>query len=1140
MVKLIALILTIFAFTTPVFASGNNFVNVVNPVRGGDFWSITNQQPETVVEGQIQILNKLNLPATWLLRFDALENQKIITDLNSPIDQKGLFLEVTPTWAKEAGVTYQTGPSWHDAGSALLTGYSPSDRIKLIDSAFNKFKQTVGFYPKAVGAWWIDAYSLDYMQKKYGITSSMIVSDQYSTDNYQIWGQYFSTPYYPALKNALHPAQTVDNKIPVVMLQWAPRDPVNSYGNGVFESTFSVQPNDYIDYHKLDAKYFTNLLDLYQSQKFNKFSEVVVGLENTYQWSNYSAEYQNQMQVLANQRNSGKISLITMDGFASFYKQAFPDLSPTQIIVGSDPLGTDKKVVWYMNPYYRAGWFYNNEGALFRDIRQYVDGQEELCFSTRCSTVNFATSATRVLDEVSFGQKLLLDSGKISNFDVTQNADKFVLTYQNEAGKQREVGFLPRDIEIDGKVSSIDTTILNATKNSTSKSPTVNQTISGPFIFSVSSTILESLKFLLFITFGMVIPGIVFTRLAINQKLGSLNRLFLSAVSGLVVFTLIFYLLAEFKLTVLIYVYLILSLLIFLWFYVKDTLSMALPKIKSIYDLGLVIIVTLGTIFQVLPTFQSGLRFGYGMGLWGPNTHDGMWHLALINQLLKQVPPQNPIFARTILKNYHYLYDLLVAATVSISKVPATDLVFRFYPILFSLLLGIGSYYLISRLFNQKSLIKIKLISLFSLYFIYFAGSFGWIVEYIHQKHWGGESAFWANQSISFNLNPPFAISLVIMIALLQLLPYLSTKNRGLIILLSIISGALISFKAYAGILVLSTLLTVAILKRSMSHLSVFVLSFLLSALLFLSNFSVGQSLIMVSPFWFVNSMIDAPDRVGWYRLSLTRNVGLATGNWFKFIGAEIISLVIFIAGNLGTRVFALISLIKLKAIWKNNHYLFLLILGLFSLLIPIIFIQAGNPWNTIQFIYYFLYLAALINGVVMVKMLTKFNKVVGFLLCFVILTLTPINAWTTAKGYLNEQPHAYISNDELSALQFLKDQPDGVVLTYPYDSNLKGGIAQPWPLVAYDSTAYVAAFSNKPSFLEDEAQNQILLTNNQKRLIASKDFFTQPNPDLNFLRKNQIKYIYLPKIYNVRVDQSQGSIKTLLENSQVVIYEIN
>ena len=132
----------------------NSFISIVNPVRGNDFWDLKDQEPETAVSGQIAILRKFNMPATWLIRFDALDISSIIDELkNKSLDEKGLFLEVTPTWADQAKIEYRRSESWHNAGSAFLTGYEVEEREKLIDAAFEKFKNVFGFYPVSVGAW---------------------------------------------------------------------------------------------------------------------------------------------------------------------------------------------------------------------------------------------------------------------------------------------------------------------------------------------------------------------------------------------------------------------------------------------------------------------------------------------------------------------------------------------------------------------------------------------------------------------------------------------------------------------------------------------------------------------------------------------------------------------------------------------------------------------------------------------------------------------------------------------------------------------------------------------------------------------------------------------------------------------------
>lgn len=1120
------------------------FVSIVNPVRGNDFWDLKNQKPETAVLGQIAILQEFNLPATWLLRFDALSNEIIVNELkNRTLDEKGLFLEITPSWADQAKVSYHKSVNWHAAGSAFLTGYERGEREKLIDKSFEKFREVFGLYPKSVGAWWIDSYSLDYMQKKYGIISGLIVADQYTTDNYQIWGQYFGTPYYPAKNNALHPAQSQQDKIPVVLSQWALRDPVNGYGSGVFESTFSVQPNDYIDYHKLGIDYFSKLVNIYTEQEFNQFGSVVVGLENTYDWSKYGKEYKNQISVLRQKNQSGLLNIVTLSDFASWYQKTFPQLSPEQIIVADDPLGSINKVVWFMNPYFRAGWFYNQEGSVFRDIRQYVEGEEEICFQKSCNEVNFATFATRVLDEVTYGQKWVIDEGKISSFKVLRLGDRFILSYLNEAGNNRTIEFLPRDISVNGKISSIDGTILDVVKQDASAQKSSEFKESG-FSWTIFGILSKTIKFLLFLLLACLIPGLVITHKLLEKDEAFFQRIFLGGVIGSVALTMIFYITSILNLRFLVFLYVFSFLLLFCKLQLFFLLKIQLPKILDKLNLAAIFIIILGTVFQNIPTFKNGLIFPFGMGFWGPNTHDGIWHISLINQLLKGLPVENPIYADTILKNYHFFYDLLIAAAVFLTRIPIIDLFFRFFPVFLSLLLGIGTYYLVIHFFaNQTGVIKTKIAAIFSLYFVYFAGSFGWIVEYIKQKTLGGESAFWANQSISFNLNPPFAISLLIITALFYILLSRKKKNLYAVLVIGFLIGSLVGFKAYGAVLILSSLAFIAIiniLKKEFSYFLIFLVSLALTLLIFLSNFESTQKLIAFSPFWFIHSMIDSPDRVGWIRLTIARTVGLETHNWFKFISAEVISLVIFILGNLGMRSLSLFSLTKTKSIVQNTPSLFILVFSVLAFLIPILFIQSGNPWNTIQFSYYGLYTTAVISGFVLMSLIFRLPKIISVVVILPILILTPINSITTATYYTGFLPHGRIDLTELEALTFLSTQKDGTVLTIPFDKKMQSKIAEPWPIFAYDSTAYVSAISKKAVYLEDEPQNQILLTDYKKRLIASKNFFLKPVAEsTNFLQNNHIKYIYLPKIYNTRLDESANIVKNIFENSEVIIYQI-
>ncbi len=1108
-----------------VKADGPQFVNIINPIRGQDTWNIKDQKISDPVKGQKEILQKNNLNATWLIRYDALSDTETIALLkNNPQGEIGLFLEVTPSWTKDAKVSYRQSGAWHLAESVFLTGYTQQEREKLIDSAFEKFKVTFGTYPSSVGAWWVDAYSLSYMQEKYKIKSNLFVADQFSTDNYQIWGQYFGVPYYPDKTNALIPAQSEERKLNLVMFQWAARDPLNGYGDGVQESTYSVQANDYIDFHDLDNKYFSKLVDVYLDTKFNRFGQITVGLENSYEWKKYRLEYQKQIEDIAARSRKG-VRVVTMSQFADWYRSSFPEVSPDHIIATQDLLGSQKYVVWYMNPYYRTGWFYDQNGSNFRDIRQYIAGNEEICFKEPCKSINFATSSVRVLDDVTYKQRWVLDPGKVKDIKVTKVNAEYKLSYTNEAERPREIIFMPRDLSFNGEVKTIDGAILNALTLPANKLEIQTKSDQvDKYRLSPLQVILNVFKFVIFLVLALFIPGLILVK-----ETGKVN-FFLSISVGLVCLTAVSLIAGLLKIDFVIYLFILLCLIIFL-------IKRLYRNVNLKLDLSLSVIILLGSIFQGLTSFKSGWVYGFGIGFWGPTGHDGIWHQALINQLMVQVPPNNPGFSGFVLSNYHYFFDLLVAVTAKITQIPVLDLLYRFYPILFSALLGLGSYQLGMRLFKNRA------IALIGLFFVYFGGSFGFIAQLIKTQELGGESAFWMNQPVSMNLNPPFAISLILIIAVLLLLEQIKQKQSLFgMIALTLVIGLLIEFKVYAALLVFIALGFLSIkdlFKRSFKYLSLLVVSLAISLIVFLPQKSTGSDLLIWYPFWFINAMIDNPDRVGWVKLTQARLAYFQRGEYPKFILVELLSMFIYIVGNLGTRIISILVVLKnIKKIFNNDLNLFIFIFTTASFLIPIFLLQKGNLWNTIQFSYYGLYFAGLFAAPAIYFLAKRLWRPLAVVIIALILITTPLSSFATFRSGFYPSPPSRLTFGELEALSFLKEKPHGIVLTYPYKRymQIKEG---PYPLFVYESTAYVSAFSGKPTFLEDEIQQEILQMDYQKRYVQELDFFkVQDKKALSFLEENHIRYIYLLKAYNQQLSIDSIGFKTIFENDDVVIYE--
>jgi len=165
------------------------------------------------------------------------------------------------------------------------------------------------------------------------------------------------------------------------------------------------------------------------------------------------------------------------------------------------------------------------------------------------------------------------------------------------------------------------------------------------------------------------------------------------------------------------------------------------------------LVIFLSLAIFVVPMVKSGMIQGWGMGFWGPNGHDGVWHLSLMNQI--KVPPDNPLLSGTKLFGYHWGFDFLASAIVRLFSFNHYDVYFRLLPILIGVLIGILSLKLGKKITGSYQ------VGILFLLLNFFCGSFGWLFTLIKSGSIGGESLFWSMQSISTLINPPFALSIV-------------------------------------------------------------------------------------------------------------------------------------------------------------------------------------------------------------------------------------------------------------------------------------------------------------------------------------------------------------------------------------------
>lgn len=209
------------------------------------------------------------------------------------------------------------------------------------------------------------------------------------------------------------------------------------------------------------------------------------------------------------------------------------------------------------------------------------------------------------------------------------------------------------------------------------------------------------------------------------------------------------------------------------------------------------------------------------------------------------------------------------------------------------------------------------------------------------------------------------------------------------------------------------------------------------------------------------------------------------------------------------------------------------------------LFLQQGTAWNTIQFLYYSLFVASLFSGPAIHSLLSqlKTNATRRMFIALIVLLTIPTSISTLREVYIPSRPPAMIPSDEVEALNVLKTLPEGTVLTYPFDPLLaKAAIANPpRPLYLYDSTAYVAAFGNHQVYLEDEVNLTIMNYQWKDRRKALDEFYasTDQKKVFDFIRANNITYIYWIKPQFTRIGDLQLKLTNLFENKTVVIYHV-
>ena len=354
-------------------AAAPRIINIINFIRQTDY-RVENADSllyETVCE-QVKLVNKYDLPATFLLQYDALINplyQDLLKSKLNDHSEIGAWWELTQPQIEAAGIKWRGEHSWvSHANIAFSTGYTKEERERLVDVYMAKFKEIFATYPKSVGSWFIDAHTLGYMYDKYKIVASCNCKDQVGTDGYTLWGGYWNQAYYPSRINAYMPAQTEEGQIPVPIFRMLGSDPIYQYDDGLGQERQGVISLEPV-YEKagMDRRWVDYFLESIVNKPCLAFNYAQAGQENSFTWSNMSKGLEMQIPILDSLRKENKIWVETLGESGAWFKECFKVTPATAVTTLTDVRGEGNKTVWFNSRYYRANLLWEKGTFRFRD-----------------------------------------------------------------------------------------------------------------------------------------------------------------------------------------------------------------------------------------------------------------------------------------------------------------------------------------------------------------------------------------------------------------------------------------------------------------------------------------------------------------------------------------------------------------------------------------------------------------------------------------------------------------------------------------------------------------------------------------------------------------------------------------------------
>lgn len=389
-----------------------NVINIVNFVRGCEprfpEWDLT-----VPLINEIEQNKKYGFYNTILMQYDAMADDRLLSIVKNNLDDKtevGIWIELADILVEKVGIKWRgrEGYSWDwYVNPGFLLAYTDEEKEKIIDEIMRRFHECFGFYPKSIGSWILDSYSIEYITKKYDPDAFCICREQWGTDGYTLWGGYYSGGYYPCKNNMLSPAQNPDQQINTPIFRLLGSDPTYCYYefykerfNKISNTVCTLEAADGLSHNPHWVKWF--LKTTFENENLG-FGYAQAGQENAFPWEGHTEiGIKLQYEIFAEDVKKGKYEILTLGETGRRFKEKYPTTPPTAVSATEDWQGLGHQSVWYNCKNYRLNIYSDGQNVLIRDIHKFDEKYKSRYLDTPCTGTSAIHDNLPVVDSVRF------------------------------------------------------------------------------------------------------------------------------------------------------------------------------------------------------------------------------------------------------------------------------------------------------------------------------------------------------------------------------------------------------------------------------------------------------------------------------------------------------------------------------------------------------------------------------------------------------------------------------------------------------------------------------------------------------------------------------------------------------------------